>query len=307
MAMVRALDNFLSKSIWSAGRMNGRFLGWPRLLARLSAMACAVALLGPAPSSVAQQDDDGIISSYKDRRNRGAEPEYRRNTAGDFDYYALVLSWSPTHCSGPAGADDDMQCNRQDGKRYSFIVHGLWPQYQRGWPENCNRTGSSFIPEQLIDRTLDIMPSKKLIIHEYRKHGTCSGLSPFAYFEFLRKEFSEITIPDKYNNPFESQFVAPGELVNDFLGVNPDLKRDMLAVSCGGAGNRLKEIHICLTKSGQPTACGGNENAQRMCKASAMFIPPARSSRVGAETSEARDKAMPKSPLPMPRVIPWGD
>jgi ribonuclease T2 len=153
---------------------------------------------------------------------------------------------------------------------------------------------------------MDIMPSKKLIIHEYRKHGTCSGLAPFAYFEFARKEFEEIKIPDRYVNPFESQFVSPGDLVDQFLEVNPSMKPEMIAVSCGGAGNRLKEIRICLTKTGEPTACGENENAKRMCRASQMFVPPVRSSRVGAETSEARELAKPKSPLPMPRVIPWG-
>lgn len=254
-------------------------------------------------------NSNGIRSNYDDRRNRGAEPAFRRNTAGDFDYYALVLSWSPTHCASDAGADDGMQCNRQDGKRYSFIVHGLWPQYQRGYPENCMRTGSSFIPEQVIDRVFDVMPSKKLIIHEYRKHGTCSGLAPFAYFEFIRKEFAEIKIPERFVNPFESQFVAPGDLVSEFVGKNPALKPEMIAVSCGGAGNRLKEIRICLSKTGEPIACGSNENSKRLCQASKMFVPPARSSRAGAETTQAREKAMPerRSPLPMPRVIPWAD
>src|SRR5689334_10471418 len=33
-------------------------------------------------------------------------------STGDFDYYVLVLSWSPTHCSSQSGHghDDDMQC-----------------------------------------------------------------------------------------------------------------------------------------------------------------------------------------------------
>ena len=300
--------------------MNGRFGGWPRLLATIGALVCAFV----AAQALAQRndnysqsqsdgkqggrEDNGVRSNYDDRRNRGAEPAFRRNTAGDFDYYALVLSWSPTHCASDEGAGDDMQCNRNDGKRYSFIVHGLWPQYQRGYPENCMRTGSSFIPEQIIDRMLDVMPSKKLIIHEYRKHGTCSGLAPFAYFEFIRKKFSEIKIPDRFVNPFESQFVAPNDLVSEFVALNPGLEPEMIAVSCGGAGNRLKEIHICLTKTGEPVACGSNENPRRMCSATNMFVPPARSSRVGAETSAAREKALPPQKLlPMPRVIPWSE
>jgi ribonuclease T2 len=304
--------------------MNGRFKSLPALVAygvvALFTLSVAYALdqsqgwQYPSKDKDVQrnsqpaQRDDGVRSNYDDRRNRGQQqPSYQRNTAGDFDYYALVLSWSPTHCSGHAGADDATQCNRMDGKRYSFIVHGLWPQYQRGYPENCTRTGSSYIPEQMIERMMDIMPSKKLIIHEYRKHGTCSGLAPFAYFEFIRSRFTEIKIPDRYTNPFESQFVSPSDLVDQFVEINPKLKPEMIAVACGGAGNRLKEIRICLTKSGEPTACGSNENPKRMCSATSMFVPPVRSSRAGDETSTIREKIKPQTPLPMPRVNPWAN
>ncbi|MEQ1577754.1 MAG: ribonuclease T2 [Hyphomicrobium sp.] len=289
--------------------MNRRLWGFIYLLACAGIVVSTFAA-GPALAqrndTQTSRDDDGNKSSYEERRNRGKQPEFRRNTAGDFDYYALVLSWSPTHCASEAGADDDLQCNRQDGRRYSFIVHGLWPQYERGYPENCMRAGSSYIPEQIIDRMLDIMPSKKLIIHEYRKHGTCSGLAPFAYFEFLRREFAEIKIPERFVNPFESQFISPQDLADEFLSINPSLKPEMLAVSCGGAGNRLKEIHVCLSHSGQPVACGANENPKRLCNATKMFVPPVRSSRVGEETSDAPGKArQQRSPLPMPRIIPW--
>ena len=290
--------------------MTAKFWNWPHGFASgsVAVLATLTSLFVTFPAAQAQSRDDGISSSYDDRRNRGNQPEYRRNTAGDFDYYALVLSWSPTHCSSDAGAGDDMQCNRNDGKRYSFIVHGLWPQYQRGYPENCNRTGSSYIPEQMIDRMMDIMPSKKLIIHEYRKHGTCSGLAPFAYFEFLRQEFMDIKIPRRYLNPFESQFVSPEELVNDFIDKNPSLTPEMIAVSCGGAGNRLKEIHICLSKAGEPSPCGSNESQRRMCNATRMFVPPVRSSITEPETAETRTKALPEQKLlPMPKVLPWSD
>ncbi len=49
-----------------------------------------------------------------------------KGEAGEFDYYAMALSWSPEHCAiKPADRD---QCSRQLG----FVLHGLWPQYQRG-------------------------------------------------------------------------------------------------------------------------------------------------------------------------------
>jgi len=295
--------------------MNGRFWGWACFLAvavaGLQSLSPSVAFAQRddgfvrRDSGAAKPDDSGIRSSYDDRRNRGPKPAISRNQAGDFDYYALVLSWSPTHCSEEEGADDVQQCARQDGKRFAFIVHGLWPQYDSGYPQNCARTGSSYIPDQVIDRMMDIMPSKRLIIHEYRKHGTCSGLAPFAYYEFVRRLFAGIKIPDRYINPFESQFVTPSDLVSHFLAVNPKLSREMIAISCGGAGRRLREIRICMTKSGETTACGSNENQRRLCNATSMFVPPVRSSRVGDETYEIRQKSRPLSPLPMPTVQPW--
>ncbi|HEX6611374.1 MAG TPA: ribonuclease T, partial [Hyphomicrobiaceae bacterium] len=98
-----------------------------------------------------------------------------RNEAGRFDYYTLVLSWSPTYCAGQRDREEQ-QCNPRDGRHYAFVLHGLWPQHERGWPENCPTRDRPFVPRPTIDRMLDIMPSPRLVIHEYRKHGTCSGL-----------------------------------------------------------------------------------------------------------------------------------
>ena len=103
---------------------------------------------------------------------KGPEP-------GQFDYYVLALSWSPSYCAGEAGQNDHQQC--APGRRFAFVVHGLWPQYAKGWPEFC-KTRESWIPQDLIDGVMDVMPSKKLIIHEWKKHGSCSGLSQAAYF-----------------------------------------------------------------------------------------------------------------------------
>ena len=232
------------------------------------------------------------------------EAAARSNTPGEFDYYTLVLSWSPTHCSEPEARDDHLQCKRRDGRRYAFVLHGLWPQYERGYPERCRTRKRPYVPRPVIDGMLDIMPSRRLIIHEYRKHGTCSGLKPAAYYETARKLFRSITIPKRYINPFESQFVSRSDLVADFLDVNPALDRDMMAVSCRGSGNRLREIRICFTKDGAPRACGANENQRSLCRALRLFVPPVRSTARGADSPVQRQKAAPKSPLPGPRVIP---
>jgi ribonuclease T2 len=76
--------------------------------------------------------------AYNDERgddDSSSDSDRREDLPGQFDYYALVLSWSPTYCN--EGHDEDTQCNRRDGGRYSFVLHGLWPQYESGYPRDC--------------------------------------------------------------------------------------------------------------------------------------------------------------------------
>ncbi len=221
----------------------------------------------------------------------------REHVAGKFDYYALVLSWSPTHCSSPEGEDDELQCKRRDGKRYAFVLHGLWPQYTRGWPQDCRLPRRPFVPETIINGMLDIMPSRGLVIHEYRKHGTCSGLDPQGYFTLSRQLFKAIRIPNDYANPFETQFVAPRDLKRAFAAANPGLPEASIAVSCArGNRGRLRELRICFSKDAKPVACGPNEDERKLCSATEIAVPPVRSTM--------RDDALPaarSSPLPGPR------
>ncbi len=244
-----------------------------------------------------------------DSRDRGYDNRSQRNVAGQFDYYALVLSWSPTHCATSNKPGDDMQCNRDDGRRYNFVLHGLWPQYDRGYPNDCPTRDRPFVPNNVIDKMLEIMPAKGLIIHEYRKHGTCSGLDPARYFDLARQLYNRIHIPERYLNPFDEQFVTPEELLREMTAANPELKPDMLAIACGGPGNRLKEIRICFTKDGQLRSCGHNENQRRMCSARQIYVPPVRSTWQdprGGSTNNRRgqEKQLPqqKDFLPGPRI-----
>src|SRR5947209_16704458 len=62
----------------------------------------------------------------------------RQNQPGQFDFYVLSLSWSPSFCeaAGERGTPPQQQCG---ARPYSFVVHGLWPQYERGFPEFCQQ------------------------------------------------------------------------------------------------------------------------------------------------------------------------
>jgi len=236
------------------------------------AAAALVAIAALAAAALAQRGLDG--------GQGGERAEGDRNVAGDFDYYTLVLSWSPSHCSTPEGEEDALQCRRQDGRRYAFVLHGLWPQYEEGFPESCRTRRRPFVPQPVIDGMQDIMPSPRLVIHEYRTHGTCSGLDPGRFFETARRLFEKIAIPQRFLNPFETQFVSPDDLIDELVDLNPGLGPDMLAVACdGGPGSRLRDVRICFTKDGDYRACGANEDQSRLCRDQKMHVPPVRSTK----------------------------
>lgn len=202
-----------------------------------------------------------------------SSPVRAEDRPGDFDYYVLALSWSPTFCTTRNGRKDRNQCG--SGRRYDFVVHGLWPQYERGWPDYC-RTERRYVPNKRIRAMLDIMPSKRLVIHQWRKHGTCTGLSQQAYFDLTRKLFARFQVPARYVAPSRTLLTTPRELVHDFVTTNLWLKPEMISVQCGRRRDRanLSELRVCFGRDLKPMACGHNE--RRSCQARSLVMPPVR-------------------------------
>ncbi len=190
---------------------------------------------------------------------------------GQYDSFILALSWSPSYCAEDPGKRDAQQC--APGRRFAFVVHGLWPLFVNGWPESCERR-KEWIPQERIDAMLDVMPSKKLIIHEWKKHGACSGLTQADYFGSVRKIFGSVRIPARYLSPQAPVTITPEQLVVDFVKSNRGLTADMLSVHCGNAKDlaRLSELRICVNKTGSFTACGTTDRWQ--CRAKSIVLPP---------------------------------
>jgi ribonuclease T2 len=203
-------------------------------------------------------------------------PSASARAPGRFDYYALTLSWSPTYCASYPGQEDRQQCGPD--RAYAFVVHGLWPQYEQGWPEDC-ALREKWVPDEIIDAMLDIMPSKKLIIHEWKKHGGCSGLRMRQYFDLTRALFGKIGIPARYLSPTAPIVTTPEGLVSDFVKTNRDLTASMLSVQCGNSRGaaRLAELRICFGRDGGLRPCGANE--RRQCRAEKLVLPPVRKGR----------------------------
>jgi len=206
---------------------------------------------------------------------RSRHDDRRENVAGTFDYFQLVLSWSPTHCQDNSRGRNDTQCGLRRARPFAFVLHGLWPQYERGYPEFCRTRQRPFVPNPVIDSMIDVMPSRGLIIHQYRKHGTCSGLGPSDYFRVSRAWFKRVRIPSRFQAPKEVQLVAPDAVAQEFAATNPGLKPDMIRVICKrGNPNQLREVRICLTRVGEFRSCsgrGGHDCGQRN-----IYVPPAR-------------------------------
>lgn len=207
-----------------------------------------------------------LSTSHADARKR------QKSKAGVFDYYSLVLSWSPTFCDSNAGRRDRQQCGRN--RHYAFVVHGLWPQHEKGWPQNCRvPKGQYWLSKNLIRSMTDIMPSQRLIIHEWKKHGTCSGLSQKDYFGITRDLFNRIKIPARYLRPNNYITTTPQQIEKDFVSTNKDLKPSMISVQCGRR-KRLRELRFCFTKDLKLRPCGSNE--KRECRSNTLVLPPAR-------------------------------
>ena len=195
----------------------------------------------------------------------------RQNAPGEFDFYVLALSWSPSFCEAAAERGNSGRSQVQCERPYSFVVHGLWPQYERGFPEYCQRP-SPRLDRNIMTSMLDLMPAPGLIFNEWDKHGTCSGLGARAYFESVRKARAAVKIPEEFLQLSEQKTIAPGDLEAAFIKINPGLSSSAISVTC--SSRRLSEVRICLSKDMQFRAC--EEIDRRACRRDEVVMPPVR-------------------------------
>jgi ribonuclease T2 len=149
----------------------------------------------------------------------------------------------------------------------------LWPQYEHGFPENC-QIPSPRLYRGIVSAMLDVMPAPRLIYNEWDRHGTCSGLSPRAYFDTVRKARSAVKIPEQYVDLQAPLDVTPVAVEAAFTKANPGLSVEGMAIECDH--RRLTEVRICLSKELQFRECP--EIARRSCKRDQVVMPPVRNS-----------------------------
>jgi ribonuclease T2 len=197
------------------------------------------------------------------------------NEPGRFEFYVLALSWSPSFCEVSRernnGRSPLQQCS--GARPYSFIVHGLWPQHERGFPRDC-QVPAPRLPRRIVDTMLDIMPSPRLVFNQWDRHGTCTGFDGQKYFDTVRKARETVQIPAKFQNIANYLAVTPGEVETAFMEANPGLPQDAIAVTCDH--RRLSEVRICMSKDLQFRGCP--EVDRRSCRNEKVMMPPVRGS-----------------------------
>jgi ribonuclease T2 len=207
-----------------------------------------------------------------------AAQDRRQNQPGKFDFYVLALSWAPSFCDAAFARAPDRPPPPECGPRaYPFVVHGLWPQYEIGFPEFCQQPAPR-LDRSVVASMLDLMPAPRLIFNEWDKHGTCSGLSSHAFFETVRKARALVKIPDDYIEPAQEITATPAEIGDAFVKANPGLSRASVAVSCDA--KRLTEVRICIGKDLAFHDCP--EVELRSCRRASIVIPPLHSERKAA-------------------------
>jgi ribonuclease T2 len=201
-----------------------------------------------------------------------ASARHHRNseaTPGQFDYYLLSLSWSPAFC---LQQPDSPECNGP--RRFGFIVHGLWPQNETGWPQNCG--ADTWVPESVAQAISDLMPARKLVYHEWTTHGTCSGLDPQAFFALVRRAYESVAIPTDFQSTAAPIEQSPDDIVRAFMRANPRRPADSIVATCSRQGApRLREVHVCFDRDLSARACSPDA-LREACRASSVIVPPIR-------------------------------
>jgi ribonuclease T2 len=166
---------------------------------------------------------------------------WRGGSAGDFDFYVLALTWSPEFCQREGERRARQQC--APGQGLGFTVHGLWPQYEHGFPSECGPSGRT--PSRLaLDEARGVFPDEGLARHEWRVHGTCSGKSPAEYFGDVRRARDRLRIPDRLRSLARDDYMTPIDIERAFVAANPGLRPDMISVVCRRGA--LQEVRVCL-------------------------------------------------------------
>jgi len=98
-----------------------------------------------------------------------------------FDFYLLAMTVHAAFCAH--GRERRQEC--QARREWPLVIHGLWPENRapRTYPRDCPAPALDLDPGLELELET-MMPgmAEGLHDHEWRKHGSCSGLDDDAYY-----------------------------------------------------------------------------------------------------------------------------
>lgn len=189
--------------------------------------------------------------------------------AGVFDYYVMSLSWSPNWCALEGDARRSPQCD--DSHDHGWILHGLWPQYHRGYPSYCN-TAERPPSRGMTTQMADIMGTSGLAWHQWKKHGTCTGLSAAGYYALSREAYATVVRPQVFRKITKRMKLPASVIEEAFLQANPGFERDGITITC--QNGMIQEARICLSRDLKPVPCG--QDVVRDCRMKDALFDPVR-------------------------------
>ena len=189
--------------------------------------------------------------------------------AGDFDYYVLSLSWSPTWCALTGDARRSPQC--EDDADFGWVLHGLWPQYDSGWP-SYYRTSERNPSRADTAAEADLFGTSGNAWHQWNKHGRCTGLSAPEYYRLAREAYDRVQRPEVFRK-ITAPIRLPALVVEEaFLEENEALTADQITVTC--KAGRLQEVRVCMTRDLGFRRCG--PDVIRDCRMDDALMAPIR-------------------------------
>jgi ribonuclease T2 len=193
----------------------------------------------------------------------------RADEAGRFDYFVLSMSWSPNWCAGIGDADSSEQCDQRHD--FGWIAHGLWPQHEQGYPQDC-RTQQRDPSRRETAAMADIMGTGDLAWYQWKKHGRCADMDPADYFSALRRAYERVNQPDVLARLDEPVRLPASVVEEAFLEANPGWDADMLTITC--KSGFIQEARLCLTRDLDPRKCGAD--VRRDCRMTDAVLEPIR-------------------------------
>lgn len=216
-------------------------MNWNRVFAWAGSLVAALALAGPS---------------------QARQPAGRQ---GEFDYFLLSLSVAPSFCALSPANQAKSECRtltEDDFRRTPLTLHGLWPN-RAGvsvnlQPHDCD--GGPFAMSSPVQQDLRrYMPAGPgLARYEWRKHGTCSGLSSEDYFATmarLGRQANDTVGPTMEDRHMLGHSVRIADLLEAVSAQDPALAK-AIVVDCrnprGGGEAVIEEIRLVLSKDFRP-------------------------------------------------------